>query len=292
MPLRSFHARVPFLLASIFAFSLLARGQQAAQAPPASGARMLLLPRRIVSGEHATLAVLDISGRLTPGVRVNFSNGDHSTTDATGRARFVAPLNAGVISAAIAGRPNRVYATILTPAEAASASMEVLSAPRIASVSDRFEISGRGFCGDADANQVTVGGLAALVLAASPASLVILPPADLDPRSAVVQIECANRKATAFSTVFVALALEAATSPLAPGEHRVLTVRVRGTAHKVALEATNLALDIAELSGGNPARVASSGGADNVAHFELVGRQRGTFLTSIRLLPTQAAPRP
>jgi hypothetical protein len=40
-----------------------ARGQTA---PAASGARILLLPRQIVSGERATLAVLDVNERLTP----------------------------------------------------------------------------------------------------------------------------------------------------------------------------------------------------------------------------------
>ena len=67
------------------------------QPPPASSARILLLPKRIVSGETATLAVLDMNGRLTPGVAVNFSDGDHLVTNATGRALFVAPLNPGVI---------------------------------------------------------------------------------------------------------------------------------------------------------------------------------------------------
>jgi hypothetical protein len=43
-----------------------------------------VLPRRIVSGERATLAVLDVNGRLTPGVTVNFLNGDRLTNDATG----------------------------------------------------------------------------------------------------------------------------------------------------------------------------------------------------------------
>ncbi|HEY2461347.1 MAG TPA: hypothetical protein VGI16_11080 [Candidatus Acidoferrum sp.] len=253
---------------------------------------MLLLPRRIVSGERATLAVLDVNGRLTPGVRVNFSNGDHSTTDSSGRALFVAPLTAGVISAVIAGRPGRVYATILTPAEAASTSLQVLSAPRIASESDRFEVSGRGFCGDADSNRVIVGGLSALVLAASPTSLVILPPADLEAGSASVQIECAKQKALAFSTIFVSLELEANSSPLAPGEHRELTVRVHGTLNRVTLDAVNLSPEVAELVGGSPVRALSSGGSDNVAHFELVGKQHGSFLTSIRLAPTQALPKP
>jgi len=40
-------------------------------------------------------------------------------------------------------------------------------------------------------------------------------------------------------------------------------VRVRGTTSKIALEARNLAPEIAELSGGNPIRLFSSGGAEN-----------------------------
>jgi hypothetical protein len=287
--LRSFRAFVAFLCVSVVIFVLAATAQQA---PPASGARMLLLPRRIVSGERATLAVLDVNGRLTPGAGVNFSNGDRVTTDATGRALFVAPLNPGVISAVISGHPGRVYTTILNPTEAASTSLEVSYAPRIASLSDRFELSGAGFCGDADANRVTVAGQAALVLASSPTSLVVLPPPDLDSGSAPVEVSCAKHSATLFSIKFVALTLEADSSPLAPGDRRTLTVRVRGTSLKVPLEAHNLAPDIADLSGGNPARASSTGGADNLAHFQIVGRQRGSFVVSIRLLSTQISPRP
>ena len=253
---------------------------------------MLLLPRRVISGDHATLAVLDVSGRLTPGVAVVFSNGDHLTTDVTGRAMFVAPLNPGVIFASISGHSGRVYTTILTPTEAGALSTNVESGPRIASVSDRFELTGLGFCGDADANRVTVGGKAALVLASSPTSLVVLPPADLNPGEAMVQVSCAKRDAQPFSVKFVALSLEADSSPLAPGAHRMLTVRVHGTTSKVSLEAHNLAPDIAELSGGNPFRVSSSGGAENAAQFQLVGKQRGSFVVSIRLLSTQTHLRP
>jgi len=278
-----------FTGATLFA-ALLTLSVRAQQVPAASGARILLLPRRIVSGEHATLAVLDINGRLTPGVAVTFSNGDHLKTDTTGRALFVAPLDPGSISAAITGRSGRVYTTILSRGDAASPSAEVLLAPRIASLADRFELTGHGFCGDADANRVTIAGLPALVLASSPTSLVVLPPVDLEPGEADVQLSCAKSDASPFSVKFVALSLEADSSPLKAGDHRALTVRVRGTTSKVPLEARNLAVDVAELSGGNPSKVSSSGGADNSAQFELVGRQRGNFVVSIHLLSTQSAP--
>jgi hypothetical protein len=265
---------------------------EAQQAPPASGARILILPRQVVSGERATLAVLDVNGRLTPGVTVNFSNGDKLTTDATGRALFVAPLNSGIVFASIAGRTGRVPTAVLTAAEAGAASIEVVSVPRAASVNDRFEVAGRGFCGEADANQVTIGGEAALVLASSPASLAILPPADLAPGPRTVEITCAKRAPATFSTTFVALELEANSSPLAPGERRTLTVHVRGTSAKLLLEARNLAPEITEMSGGTVVRLSSSGGADNSGHFGLVGRKRGSFLISIRLVTSHGPPRP
>jgi hypothetical protein len=272
--------------------TLLLTPTPAQQAPPASAARMLLLPRTVVSGDHATLAVLDFNGRLTPGVGVVFSNGDHLTTDATGRAMFVAPLDVGAISAVIAGRSGKVFTTILGPTEGASSTMEVASAPRIASLSDRFELIGRGFCGDADANHVTIAGQPALVLASSPTSLLVLPPNDLDPGAATVKLSCAKHESSAFTIRFVALTLEADSSPLTAGDHRTLTVHVRGTTSKVSLEARNLAPDVAELAGGNPARVSSTGGTNNSGQFQLTGRQHGSFIVSIRLLPTHGTPQP
>ena len=279
-----------FLIGGVFA--LATDGQQPAAAPAASGARMLLLPRRIVSGERATLAVLDVSGRLTPGVTVSFSNGDRFTTDATGRALFVAPLNPGVIFGSIAGRTGKVATAVLTPEEAASSAIEISAAPRVASLADRFEILGKGFCGDADANRVTIAGQAAMVLASSPTALVVLPPPDLQAGSSAVAVSCAKRQAPPFSLILVGLELQADASPLKPGEHRTLAVRVRGTAAKIELEARNLAAEVAELTGGNPVRASSSGGAENSAKFEVVGRKNGSFLISIRLVPSLGRPQP
>jgi hypothetical protein len=291
MPLRRFFrlGLVVGIICVIAQLCSFARPQQ--QTPAASGARILLLPRRIVSGDRATLAVLDVNGRLTPGVTVNFSNGDKLTTDPTGRALFVAPLTPGVLFASIAGRPGRVTTAVIPPSEAASSSPEIDSAPRVASLADRFEILGRGFCGDADSNQVSVASHPALVLASSPVSLVVLPPMDLGPGPAAVNVSCANHQAPSFAVAFAALDLEADSSPLKSGEHRSLTVRVRGSTAKISLEARNLAPEIAELSGGNPIRLSSSGGAENVARFDLIGRKNGSFLISIRLVPAFARPR-
>jgi hypothetical protein len=264
---------------------------RAQQAPAASGARILLLPRKIVAGERSTLAVLDVHGRLTPGVTVVFSNGDKITTDTTGRALFVAPLNPGVIFASLEGRAGRVTSVILSLAEVPSGLQEVILAPRVATVSDRFEMAGHGFCGDADANKVSIGGVPGLVLASSPAYLAVLPPTDMDPGPARVEVSCGARKAAAFTVLFVSLELDASGAALAPGEHREVTVRVRGSTAKINLEARNLAPDVADLQGGTTVRAASSGGADNVARFALLGKQQGSFLISIRLVAPLMTPR-
>jgi len=137
---------------------------------------------------------------------------------------------------------------------------------------------------------VTIGGQQAIVLASSPASLVVLPPPDLEPGRATAEVACANREAPPFSLTLVGLELEADSSPLKPGEHRALTVRVRGTTTKVPLEARNLAPNIAELAGGNPLRLSSTGGTENFARFDLVGRKSGSFLISIRLMPSMGHP--
>jgi len=293
LPLRNLHYNrvVHALRASIIRpmcgplfLLLLASCVAAQQAPPASGARVLLMPRKLITGERATLAVLDVNGRLTPGVDVKFSDGESVTTDTTGRALFVAPLNPGTISAGIAGRSVRVSSAILSSAGLPAGLEVVTAAPRIASLSDRFELAGEGFCGDADANHVTIGGMAGLVLASSPASLEVLPPPDLEPGPAQVQVSCGQKSAGPFTIAFVSLELEAKGGSLTPGEHRSLVVRVRGTNAKVGLEARNLSGDVADLSGGKVVRTTSSGGVDNIAKFEIVGKKRGSFSVAIRLV--------
>lgn len=277
---------------ALLAFLLLshAAASAAQQAPAASGARILLLPHKLVSGERATLAVLDVAGRLTPGVTVLFSNGDKVTTDATGRALFVAPLILGKISATIQGRTGRVTSTIYSATEVPSGTQAVTEAPRTASLADRFEFLGHGFCGDADANHVTIAGLPGLVLAASPASLTVLPPTDMDPGPAEVKVSCGQKSGDPFAIVFVSLELQASNAPLAPGEHRTLIVRATGTTAKVSLEAHNLAPEVADLVGGPAVRATSTGGPDNTAKFELLGKKHGSFTVSIRLLSPLSPP--
>jgi hypothetical protein len=279
-------AAVAVLVATLSAARAVAQ-----QVPSAKNARILLVPRKMVSGDRVTLAVLDVNGRLTPGATISFSNGDHVTTDSTGRGLFVAPLNPGVLYATIQGRPGRVQ-TLVVEAQENNGVAQILLAPHFASLNDRFELQGHGFCGDADKNVVQVNGRAALVLAASSESMVVLPPEELTSGPADVTVSCNKAPASLVHLTLVSLALDADVSPLKPGEKRTLGVRIGGTQERVMLEARNLAPEIAELAGGNPARAISSGGAQNIAVFPLAGKQRGNILVSIRLLPGAVRAKP
>src|SRR5215469_7621531 len=104
----------------------------AQKVPPTKNARILLLPRKMVSGDRVTLAVLDVNGRLTAGATIAFSNGDHVTTNATGRAVFVAPLTPGVLYATIQGRPGRLQ-TVVLPSGNEPSTAQILEAPHFAS---------------------------------------------------------------------------------------------------------------------------------------------------------------
>src|SRR5260221_13960633 len=205
---------------------------KAQHAPAAKNARILLVPRKMISGDRTTLAVLDVNGRLTPGVTIAFSNGDHVTTNATGGGVFVAPLTPGVLYETIRGRQGRVQ-TLVIAASAEASTSAVVQAPHFASLSDRFELQGHGFCGDADKNIVQVNGEAALVMAASSESLTILPPENLEAGSAGVSVACNKGPSSAARVVFLSLSLEADTSPMQPGQKRTLTVRIAGTRDKV-----------------------------------------------------------
>lgn len=259
--------------------------QKAPSAPPASAARIIVVPRRLVAGAPATLAVLDVQGRLTPGVALEFTGGARFTTDQTGRALFTAPAAPGVVFVQFAGRPGKVSTVVLPPPESPSTELRIASYPRVAAIADRFEVTGTGFRGEADANQATVGGRPALILAASPVSLVIFPSPEVSTGATQLQVETAGQKTGELPLTLVSLSLSATSARLEAGEHQKLGVEVRGSAERLMIEARNLAPELAELPRGNPLRLVTSGGEKNSAQFEVVGRKAGDFLISIRLVP-------
>jgi len=206
-------------------------------------------------------------------------------TDATGRAAFTAPPDAGVLLAHLPGLPVSGSTTIILPPPNASDGVQIFDYPRLITVTDRFSVDGFGFRGDADGNRAMLGGRPALVLAASPVALVLLPGPGVPEGPAQLWIEVGGRSPGLEPVTLVSLHVTATQKQLAQGEKGKLIVRVRGTDQRLEIEARNLTAQIIQLPRGNLQRVTSTGGAFNHAEIEMLGLQPGDFSVSARLVP-------
>lgn len=250
-----------------------------------TSAATIILPQKLVAGQPATLAVLTAEGKLAPGVAVEFSGGQRVTTDDSGRATFTSPEEAGVLLAQVPESAATGSATVIVPGPPAR--VELLQVPRVISIRDRFSVGGRGFRGEADANQVRLGGQAGLVLAASPVNLVILP----SPQAALGVTQVAvNVGGAESSTVTTLVAVEMSTEKpsLGPRQKADLVVRVRGTDQPLQLEARNLNPAVVHFVRGDAQRVMTRGGQENSAAIEMEGLAAGEFSFSVRIVPPPA----
>jgi hypothetical protein len=247
----------------------------------------IILPPRVVAGQPATLAVLDASGRLVPGVPLDIGNGQIIHTDATGRAKFTVPAGSGPFLAKITVGPGQAAAVVVPPSSAATAT--IANVPPFVSQRDGFVIRGSGFQGDADANDVTVSGQHALVLAASPAALVLLPGPRIKPGEARIVINSAGHAVSAPLTV-VSFEFDATTHPVEPGRRSKLEVRAVGTDHALDLEVKNHTPNTLRFPDGDLQLVRTHGADDNIADFTVEGIAPGDFSFSVKLIHRSGLP--
>jgi len=241
----------------------------------------------MLAGQPATLAVLDADGRLLPGSLVEFSGGERVTTDQTGRARFKASRDPGVLMAHIAGSRVSASGTVLASRELPDGII-IEHFPPVVSLHSWFVLRGSGFQGEADANRVTVGDQPALVLAASPVALIVQP-SPRSPRGLTqLLVQVGGRDHGPVPITVVMLEIGSGKTRLGPGEQAELVVRVRGTAQRVELEIRNATPETVTLAGGDTQRVSTRGGPDNTATVKMVGRAGGSFFISVRLMPQPA----
>lgn len=286
---RSIGAKRMARLSMLACIAALAAALPAAQAlPRATGetsAAAIILPQKLVAGQPATLAVLTAEGKLAPGVTVEFSGGQRVTTDDSGRASFTAPDEAGVLLAQVPDSAASGSATVIPVVPPAR--VELLQVPRIISLRDRFSVGGYGFSGEADANQVRLGGQTGLVLAASPVNLVILPSpkAALGVTQVVVGVSGAESSTV---TTLVAVEMTSEKPSLGPGQKADLIVRVRGTDQPLELEARNLSRAVVHFLRGDTQRVVTRGGQENSAAIKMEGLSPGDFSFSVRIVPPPA----
>ena len=284
--LRAAHPSV-FLLA--FIVSAVAPAASSPTPPPQTinALGSIILPPRVVAGQPATLAVLDISGRLVPGVPIDVGNGEVIRTDATGRAKFTVPPGSGPFLAKITVGQTQAAAVVVPVSPASPVS--IANVPPFVSLRDGFVIRGSGFQGDADANDVTVSGQHALVLAASPVALVLLPGPRIRPGVSRIVINSAGNAVSAPFTV-VSFEFDATRQPVQPGKRSKLEVRADGTDHALDLEVENHTPNTLRFPDGDLQLVRTHGTDDNIADFTVEGLTAGDFSFSVKLIHRSGLP--
>ncbi len=272
---------VPFL----FIAAVAAHGQTVS--PNTASPQAIALPLRLVAGQPATLAVIGTEGHLLPGVSLDISGGSTIKTDASGRAFFNAPALPGAFLAKISGAEIFAAAAVVAPVRTDKPS--VTQAPAVVSLHDRFMIMGQGFASYVDANHVHLGGQPALVLAASPLSLVILPGPKTAPGPADLTISVAGAEAKTRLTV-VAFEFDSGARPIKRGKKGKLHVRVVGSEQSLPIEVRNLSTGVVWFPHGDTQLLKTSGGANNAATIEVKGIAPGDFSFSAKLAPLPSGP--
>jgi hypothetical protein len=283
-----------FLCIASFLVSPAALAQAVTTSTSTTWAVTIVLPPKVVAGHQATLAVLGTDGRLAPNVAVELGSGAHVTTDATGRARFVVPTTGAVLLAKASGDS---AAALVDPAQFASGPPTAVSVAPVVALHDRFAICGAGWSGDADANRVRINGAFALVVAASPECLVVLPPPDAASGPAKVSVEAPaaaiagslpQAQAPMVSTPgpFTLVSLEFAppSPPLQPGKKSFLAVNARGSEQPLRLVIENETPGVLTFRHGDSQELRTTGGAENVAEVEVQAIRSGDFSFHARVL--------
>lgn len=253
------------------------------QSAAAPFAVTIVLPPKLIAGRPATLAALDSEGKLLPGATVEVgAQGKETqriTTGATGHAVFTPTADTGIIFAKSPG----ASAAALADAQAAPANANALAVPSIVSRHDRFSICGGEFHGDAEANRVRINGDPALVLAASPECLVVLPGLNVQPGPATILIGAGTAQWSASATV-VSLDFESPNPPLVPLKRSSLVVRVRGTDQPLTIVAENKTPGVLRFLHGDTQQLKTSGGASNSASVQVETLRSGDFSFQARLV--------
>jgi len=274
-------------------------GAQELPKAQASAARTIVLPEKIVAGTSATLAVLDSAGGLLSHVVVELSGGQKVSTDATGRAMFVVPGEAGRLTAKIPNQEISASSIVVTPeisatqapgdgaaSQGVARGLQVVSYPHFVAIHDRFTIEGKGFLGMADANHVFLGDQHCLVVASSPVSLVVVPGPRIPIGATALRVSVAGQDTKQMPVSAVLLDFSGPAEAPDAGTQGKIILRVHGTTESVAVEVRNESPEIIQLSHGNVQRLATSGGAENVAPVELKFLAAGNYTVTAKLTPS------
>jgi hypothetical protein len=272
-------ALIAFAIGVASIVSLLASPSRAQSTANATWSVTIVLPPKVVAGHPATLAVFGADGRLASGVTVEAAPDQRVTTDTTGRAVFTAPSDRRFLLAKSSGAASVALMDTDAP-DGASSTITV--APMI-SLKDRFSICGGGFRGDADANHVQINGERALILAASPTCLVVLPGPKASPGPAVITVQTGDAQWKA-ATTLVSLEFDSPPSALIPRKKSKLAVRAKGVVEPLRIVVENQTPGVLRFVRGDAQELRTSGGENNLAEIEVQAIRSGDYSFHARLV--------
>jgi hypothetical protein len=247
----------------------------------------IVLPRKLVAGQPATLATFGADGKLSSGVTVDLGGEQRVQTDKTGRAFFTAPVAGNIVIAKASGSSAAALVDAIAPASDANASganHPAISVAPFVSMRDAFAVCGPGLRGHADDNRVQINGEASLVVAASPECLAVLPGPKAVPGPAKISVESGGTGWTV-ATTLVSLEFEAPNPPLIPERKSVLVVRAQGSDERLRIVAVNETPGVLRFFRGDAQELVTSGGAANFAALKVQAIRSGDYSFHARLVP-------
>lgn len=240
----------------------------------------LVLPPKLAAGAPATLATLGVDGKLAAHVTVEFGNGEHVESDATGRAFFTVPASGGFLIARASG----TSVAALVDSHAAASVPPAMTVAPVASLRDHFSICGGGFRGEAEADRVQINGELALVIAASPECLVVVPGPKAAPGAATISAKASSGRTEA-TTSLVSLDFEPPNPPLTPGYKGWLILRARGSDQRLRVIVENESPGVIHFDKGDAQELTTSGSENNTAEIRVEAVRSGDFSFRARLAP-------
>jgi hypothetical protein len=273
----------------------IAGAQESAKTQSSLSPRQIILPPVAVAGAQGTLAVLDSQGRLLPDITVELPAGQKVTTDATGRALFVAPDKPGTLTTKVSGVPVTASAPVVAPdapvaggaSQAVPQTSKVSSYPHVLAIHDRFTVEGSGFRGMAELNRVFLSDKQCLVLAASPHALVILPGPSVPVGAVDLRIRVDEREVGQLPVSTVLLEINGPAEAANAGGAGKLTLRAYGTTERLSVEVRNGSPEVVQLPKGNVQRLETSGGEPNIAPIDVKFLTAGNYLVSARFISAE-----
>ncbi|HKN60807.1 MAG TPA: hypothetical protein VJW93_06500 [Candidatus Acidoferrales bacterium] len=241
----------------------------------------LVLPPKLAAGAPATLATLGVDGKLAAHVAVELGNGERVESDATGRAFFTVPASGGFLIAHASG----TSVAALVDSQVAASVPPVITVSPVVSSRDHFSICGGGFRGEAEADRVQINGELALVIAASPECLVVVPGPKAAPGAATISAKASTGRTEA-TTSLVSLDFEPPNPPLTPGNKGWLILRARGSDLRLRVVVENESPGVIHFEKGDAQELTTSGSENNTAEIRVEAVRSGDFSFRARLAPT------